>query len=130
MHPIYLIHIKFDTDFITTPFKFIYNSNIIIFIIFNTMDTHTRTTNLLLIVVTFYFKLLISSIILYCNFRLKLHYFCILFIYFFFKSFQFFFWNSPNSFCRDLFVTSGFIKLSKQSHTSTAIDLEHVVITM
>ena len=35
MHPIYLIHIKFDTDFITALFDFIYNTNIIIFIMFH-----------------------------------------------------------------------------------------------
>ena len=66
MYPIYLIHIKFDTDFITTLFNFICNTNIIIFIILNTMDRYTRTTTILLIAITFYFKP-VKCIILYCN---------------------------------------------------------------
>ena len=56
VHPIYLIHIKFDTDFSTTLFSFIYYTNRIIFIILNTMNTFTKTITIFLIVVTFYFK--------------------------------------------------------------------------
>lgn len=44
MHPIYLILIKFDTDFTTKLFNFIHDINIIIFIILKTMDVYTRTT--------------------------------------------------------------------------------------
>ena len=112
MHHIYLIHIKFDTHFITTPFNIIYNTNIIIFIILNTMDTlHQQWP---------YWSLsshFISSFwsALYCIAILDRS--CIIFAFcssnFSSDLFTIFSWNAPKSFCRHSFVTSGFIKLSK-----------------
>ena len=112
----YLSHSnQIDTDFITTPFSFIYNINIMISIIFNTMGTYAWT----------------KIILLYCS--LSLHFmtsfwsalFCVTvldwtsIIFSFCSSnfssnlFTILIWNAPKRFYRDSLVTSGFLKLSK-----------------
>lgn len=53
MYSIYLIRIKFDTDFMTKLFNFIHNArNIIVLIILDTMDAYARITTMLPIVIT------------------------------------------------------------------------------